>query len=61
MRRELGWSVVDRLMSDDQEFPTDVGIVQPALWAVQVALAAAWRERGVEPGLCMGHSMGEVA
>ena len=61
VRRELGWSLVDRLMSDDREFPTDVGIVQPALWAVQVALAAAWREHGVEPGLCMGHSMGEVA
>ncbi|MFD5740417.1 type I polyketide synthase [Streptomyces massasporeus] len=61
VRRELGWSLVDRLMSDDSEFPTDVAIVQPALWATQVALAAAWRERGVDPGLCMGHSMGEVA
>ncbi|MEU6475183.1 acyltransferase domain-containing protein [Streptomyces massasporeus] len=61
VRRELGWSLVDRLLSDDSEFPTDVAIVQPALWAMQVALAAAWRERGVDPGLCMGHSMGEVA
>ncbi|WP_431776770.1 type I polyketide synthase [Streptomyces cucumeris] len=61
VRRELGWSVLDRLMSDDSGLPTDVSTVQPVLWAVQVALAAAWRERGVEPDLCMGHSMGEVA
>ncbi|WP_405621677.1 type I polyketide synthase [Streptomyces sp. NBC_00076] len=60
VRRELGWSIVERLTSGD-EFPTDVSVVQPALWAVQVALAAAWRDRGVEPSRCMGHSMGEVA
>ncbi|MDO0929413.1 beta-ketoacyl synthase N-terminal-like domain-containing protein [Streptomyces sp. TG1A-8] len=60
VRGELGWSVLDRLTSD-AEFPTDVDVVQPVLWAVQVALAAAWRERGVQPHLCMGHSMGEVA
>ncbi|WP_078869404.1 type I polyketide synthase [Streptomyces sp. NRRL B-1347] len=57
---ELGWSVLDRLASDD-DFPEDVSVVQPVLWAVQVALAAAWRERGVTPDLCVGHSMGEVA
>ncbi|MEU2711949.1 acyltransferase domain-containing protein [Streptomyces sp. NPDC007205] len=61
VRKELGWSVRDLLMSDDCELSTEVSTVQPALWAVQVALAAAWRERGVEPDLCLGHSMGEVA
>ncbi|GAA1925808.1 hypothetical protein GCM10009837_58960 [Streptomyces durmitorensis] len=61
VRKELGRSVLEQLASDDLEFPTDVSTVQPALWAVQVALAAAWRDRGVEPDLCMGHSMGEVA
>ncbi|WP_416961484.1 type I polyketide synthase [Streptomyces sp. Agncl-13] len=61
VRGELGWSVLDRLMSGEPEFPPDVSIVQPVLWAVQVALAAAWRERGVEPSVCIGHSMGEVA
>ncbi|MGW1048437.1 type I polyketide synthase [Streptomyces sp. NPDC002521] len=61
VRAELGWSVLDRLLSGDRELPADVSVVQPALWAVQVALAAAWRERGVEPDLCLGHSMGEVA
>ncbi|GAA3168835.1 MULTISPECIES: type I polyketide synthase [Streptomyces] len=61
VHKELGWSVLERLACDDPELSTDVSTVQPTLWAVQVALAAAWRERGVEPGLCLGHSMGEVA
>ncbi len=61
VRKELGWSVLERLESVETEFPTDVSIVQPVLWAVQVALSAAWRERGVEPDLCIGHSMGEIA
>jgi acyl transferase domain-containing protein/acyl carrier protein len=61
VRKELDWSVLERLESVETEFPTDVSIVQPVLWAVQVALTAAWRERGVEPDLCIGHSMGEIA
>ncbi|MFF7361706.1 beta-ketoacyl synthase N-terminal-like domain-containing protein [Streptomyces sp. NPDC008125] len=58
---ELGWSVREVLASDAADFPQDVATVQPVLWAVQVALTAAWRERGVAPALCIGHSMGEVA
>ncbi|TGA84606.1 acyltransferase domain-containing protein, partial [Streptomyces sp. MZ04] len=58
---ELGWSVVELLHADADAFPAGVERVQPALWAVEVALAAAWRELGVEPRLCVGHSMGEVA
>ncbi|MEV6113836.1 acyltransferase domain-containing protein [Streptomyces sp. NPDC052109] len=58
---ELGWSVEELLTGPAREFPAGVEKVQPALWAMQVALAAAWRERGVDPDLCVGHSMGEVA
>ncbi|MBB5120138.1 myxalamid-type polyketide synthase MxaE and MxaD [Streptomyces eurocidicus] len=61
VRDELGWSVLDLLTTATEEFPDDVAVVQPVLWAVEVALAAAWRERGVEPDVCVGHSMGEVA
>ncbi|MFI0816215.1 type I polyketide synthase [Streptomyces sp. NPDC021098] len=61
IRDELGWSVVELLRDATTPFPTGVATVQPALWAVQVSLAAAWREAGVEPGLCLGHSMGEAA
>ncbi|MEZ0364417.1 beta-ketoacyl synthase N-terminal-like domain-containing protein [Mycobacterium sp. pUA109] len=39
----------------------DIGIVGPALFAVQVALAALWRSWGVQPDAVLGHGLGEVA
>ncbi|WP_461029650.1 acyltransferase domain-containing protein, partial [Streptomyces sparsus] len=38
-----------------------VDVVQPALWAVMVALAAAWEEQGAAPAAVLGHSQGEIA
>ena len=61
IRAELGWSVIELVNGDEPRFPTDVDRVQPALWAMEVALAAALREVGVVPDACVGHSMGEVA
>lgn len=61
VRSELGWSVTEKLLADTAEFPTDIEVVQPVLWAMEVALAALWRDLGVEPGACIGHSMGETA
>ncbi|MER7715346.1 acyltransferase domain-containing protein [Streptomyces flaveolus] len=58
---ELGWSVTDLVTADGGELPETVGLVQPALWAMEVSLAALLRARGVEPDVCLGHSMGEVA
>ncbi|MFL6110568.1 MAG: SDR family NAD(P)-dependent oxidoreductase, partial [Catenulispora sp.] len=49
------------LTSDADRFPGGVETVQPALWAMQVALAATWQDLGVQPQVCVGHSMGEVA
>ncbi|MFE2678128.1 SDR family NAD(P)-dependent oxidoreductase [Streptomyces hygroscopicus] len=57
--RESGFSVRSELVSDTTV--TGIERVQPTIFAVQVALAAAWRARGVEPAAVIGHSLGEVA
>lgn len=59
VRAEVGWSPIEHIMQGTQLSTMDQ--VQPVLWAVQVALAAMWRDWGVEPDLVIGHSMGEVA
>ena len=38
-----------------------VDVVQPALFAVMVSLAALWRASGIEPDAVAGHSQGEIA
>ncbi len=38
-----------------------VDVVQPALFAMMVSLAALWEACGVRPGVVVGHSQGEIA
>ncbi|ORW17621.1 beta-ketoacyl synthase [Mycobacterium nebraskense] len=59
IRPYLGSSVLEVLAKDEEL--TDIGLIQPAIFAIQVALAALWRSWGVEPTAVVGHSMGEVA
>ncbi|MFD8288329.1 SDR family NAD(P)-dependent oxidoreductase [Streptomyces lavendulae] len=66
LRPHVGWSVTDvvrdRLGDADQDpSPDDVVVVQCALWAVMVSLAALWQSVGVRPGAVIGHSQGEIA
>ncbi|GAA1964233.1 type I polyketide synthase [Amycolatopsis minnesotensis] len=46
---------------DDAGALERVEVVQPALFAVMVSLAALWRSRGVRPSAVAGHSQGEIA
>ncbi|MEU9654707.1 acyltransferase domain-containing protein, partial [Streptomyces sp. NPDC048110] len=56
------WDVRDVLAEVEGAPRLDaVDVVQPALWAVMVSLAAAWAELGVVPDAVVGHSQGEIA
>lgn len=62
MRAHVPWSLVRELASDDLKTRfDDLDVIQPILFALQVALAAQWRSWGVEPDVVIGHSMGEMA
>ncbi|MFH8554639.1 type I polyketide synthase [Streptomyces celluloflavus] len=53
------WELADALAGRHGFEAADV--VQPALWAVMVSLAAVWQAAGVRPDAVVGHSQGEIA
>ena len=57
------WSLLTELAGTDASRSrlNEIDVLQPALFAIQVALAALWRSWGIEPQAVVGHSMGEVA
>ncbi|HEV8711727.1 MAG TPA: beta-ketoacyl synthase N-terminal-like domain-containing protein [Candidatus Binatia bacterium] len=62
MRQYGDWSLLTELTADEARSRlSDIDILQPALFAMEVALAALWRSWGIEPAAVVGQSMGEVA
>ncbi|HEY0933389.1 MAG TPA: beta-ketoacyl synthase N-terminal-like domain-containing protein, partial [Trebonia sp.] len=59
LARHTDWSLDDVL--GDADALERVDVVQPALWAVMVSLAAVWQAAGVTPDAVAGHSQGEIA
>ena len=39
----------------------ETALAQPAIFAIQVALAALWSSWGIKPDMVVGHSVGEIA
>src|SRR5262249_54913788 len=55
----VDWSLTEVLA--DAAALERVEVVQPALFAVMVSLAALWQSHGVVPDTVTGHSQGEIA
>ena len=62
LRSEGDWSLLEELCRDETASRLhETAIAQPAIFSLQVALAALWGSWGIRPDATVGHSVGEVA
>ncbi|WP_169810949.1 acyltransferase domain-containing protein, partial [Nocardia amikacinitolerans] len=58
----IDWPLIDTLRGAAGTPSLDrVDVVQPALFAMMIALAELWRVAGITPDAVIGHSQGEIA
>ena len=60
MNPHLERPLTELLFGDSDEALRPTGVAQPALFALEWALAQQWRAWGVEPAAVLGHSVGEL-
>ncbi|MCH7883941.1 MAG: SDR family NAD(P)-dependent oxidoreductase [Planctomycetes bacterium] len=62
LRDHVSWSLLEELAKDElQSRISETYIAQPAIFAIQIALARLWDSWGVRGDATLGHSLGEVA
>ncbi|MGH9135410.1 MAG: SDR family NAD(P)-dependent oxidoreductase, partial [Ilumatobacteraceae bacterium] len=60
--RLAGWSIAEAIAEPEETTRlNDTEVAQPAIFTVQVALAALWESWGITPEAVVGHSIGELA
>ena len=58
----VDWKLTDSIFGvDNIEKLKNIDIIQPAIVAVEIALAKLWQSWGILPSAVVGHSMGEAA
>ncbi len=59
LRGQLELPLLDVLWRDESQLLEQTAYTQPALFAVEYALAKLWTSWGIEPAAVLGHSVGE--
>ncbi|PCI25327.1 MAG: hypothetical protein COB67_10830 [SAR324 cluster bacterium] len=62
IQQYTGWSLKEKLFAQaDEATFENISIMQPAIFAIQVALSKLWNHWGIRADAVVGHSMGEIA